>query len=311
MASNYDDKFLYNLANNLQDELSEERVQKENAQNFASENQAGYANGTIEEGVQENDIETLDLSTKEKNYLNELKESMKNIGIISDSEIKKIYNELKTKFYADSNTKKQFKQSQKIVKAMIKSDKKRTNLRFIKNAGKLTSILTVIAGVYYGVVKGYTPVEAYREPTMTTIDYFQSLVNLNWNYYAIKVPEAEIIAGAFALGVAGYVAGKGLVKLDDMKTLRRLMVQVCAEEMTISELQSLKNAIKVEGNSVKEAMITYPLRDYGKSSETLAKEKWMEIQHRFEEESKAREESNIEKPKKARKIKIEVSDLNK
>ena len=53
MASNYDDKFLYNLANNLQDELSEERVQKENAQNFASENQAGYANGTIEEGVQE------------------------------------------------------------------------------------------------------------------------------------------------------------------------------------------------------------------------------------------------------------------
>ena len=103
---------------------------------------------------------------------------------------------------------------------MIKSDKKRTNLRFITKAGKYTSILSVVAGIYYGLVSDYRVVDAYRDPNMNFIEYMQACLELNWNYYAIKVPEAEIIAGAFALGVAGYVAGKGLVKLDDLKTLR-------------------------------------------------------------------------------------------
>ena len=126
---------------------------------------------------------------------------------------------------------------------------------------------------------------------MNFIEYLNAFLELNKNYYFAEVPEAEIIAGAFALGVAGYVAGKGLVKLDDLKTLRRLMVQVCAEEMTISELQSLKNAVKVKGNGVKEAMITYPLRDYGKSTETIAQEKWMKLQERIEEEEKKKQEN--------------------
>jgi len=210
---------------------------------------------------------------------------------MSDSEVKKLYNDLKVKFYADKTTKKQFKQSQKIVKSMIKSDKKRTNLRFITKAGKYTSILSVVAGIYYGLVSRYRPGNIVREPDMSFLDYAIGMFEANSKLYFVKVPEAEIIAGAFALGVAGYVAGKGLVKLDDIKTLRRLMVQVCAEEMTISELQSLKNAVKVKGNGVKEAMITYPLRDYGKSTETIAQEKWMKLQQRIEEEEKKKQEN--------------------
>ena len=290
----YDDEFLYNLANNLEDELKESQNQEEvleNAQNFASEEKAGNANETKEETVQNYDIEALNLSSKEKTYLNELDEAVKNIATMSDSEVKKLYNDLKVKFYADKTTKKQFKQSQKIVKAMIKSDKKRTNLRFITKAGKYTSILSVVAGIYYGLVSEFEFLNAYRDPYMNFIEYLNAFLELNKNYYFAEVPEAEIIAGAFALGVAGYVAGKGLVKLDDLKTLRRLMVQVCAEEMTISELQSLKNAVKVKGNGVKEAMITYPLRDYGKSTETIAQEKWMKLQERIEEEEKKKQEN--------------------
>lgn len=327
MATNiYDDEFLLNLAVKLQDSIEEEKTQEvqqpeqmqfkdawallesqiaedDNADNneqetkTLEEDKKAYIDTEISDAKEKHlDMIEVNLNEKEKEFVNKLEASLQNIANLSDKEVKQIYNDLKVKFYADKNTKKQFKASQKMVKAMIKSDKKRTNLRFIKKAGKYSMILGILGGAYNVVTAGWLPIMSPYLPGGYMEGDIASFLQENFAYFQRSFPdESKLIFAALGLGVVAYATGKGLVKLDDVKTLRRLMVQVCGEDMTTSELQALKKAISQKGNGVKEAMITYPLRDYGKSPETLAQERLARTkEEKAETEVTAKEEKHAD-----------------
>lgn len=244
----------------------------------------------LEEAKRENvepvlDIEKMNLSDNEKQFVGDLKDSMRRIGTMSNKEIKQIYKDLKMKFYATKEGKKEFQQKKKIVKGMIKNDGSRTNLRHVKNAGLLTTALGLFGGYYFGAE---SPFLLNIYPNMGGIDnlfnhYHKIFVN-NLEAYQGLVPESSLVFATIGAGIALYAGGKALVKLDDMNTMRRIMVQVCVEDVSINELQALRQTLLSGTNDIKEAMISYPIKDYGKSSETLAREKWLKAQESLEQE---------------------------
>ncbi len=194
--------------------------------------------------------------------LNNINEALENIKNLSNAEIKKIYNDLKTKFYASEESKRRFHKYKKATKKMIKSDKKRSHLRHLKK-GKWLSVTSLIYG--YILSYRYNGIGMKTPPALegqNTIEYIAYLIDGNLRAFMKIIPEGSAVVGACALGVVLYAGGVGLVKLDDMKTMRRLMVQAMAEDMTPEELDSVIKVIKKDGGKVKEAMNTYPLKNY-------------------------------------------------
>lgn len=289
------------MASNNQYEIDDFMVMAkaiaESQQNQESEQGLMEVNETIDNPIsskeQTNNIEVkefkeVELTPKQKDFLTDLDEALQNIANLSDKEVKAIFNDLKTKFYAeDKEHRKQFKSFKKVIKKTIKSDKKRTWMRHLKK-GKWISVLSFIYG---GILaRQYDTITFPRiHADESSLDYAMRWVdgNLYDFMHLVPSPQAEAVVGAFALGIVMYAGGKGLVKYDDIKTMRRMMIQAVGENMTMSELQAVKRAVK-DGGSVKDAMVTYPLRDYGKSPETLAQE-------RLERERIAREKAEAEK----------------
>lgn len=177
-----------------------------------------------------------------------------NVNTLDNEEIKKLYKELKVKYYADKDHKKYFKKVKKNVKAMIKSDKKRTKLRFIRKAGKYTAILGLIAAVWYDVKKyGYIP----QLPRAVGDIYLAIRVNANIIHEYMPLVERCLIA--CGLGIAVYAGAKTAIKVQDLRTLRRMTCKVLAEELDLNDVIRLKKTVKEIGiNDVEEF---YPLAE--------------------------------------------------
>ena len=230
--------------------------------------------------IEEKENEKLKLSDEDGKLYNQFEESLVNIAELSDKEIKKIYKELKTKFYVEESERRfgnkynsTFKSYENACKGMIKSDKNRNKLIHLQKAKFISVISLFYTGLYLIKVRelGFNmqiapdiiSIIEGSQKISSLVDYNQNLILANLSDF-VESGQVEIVGGAFAIGLLLYATGKGLVKLDDVKTLRRLMVQTMAENISPAEFNAIIHKIR-NGGSVKEAMNTYPLKDYGKS----------------------------------------------
>lgn len=236
----YDAKFLYDMANAIIDQMDENQP--------VAKDEIG---GDKKTDAIEFDTNKLDAEQRE---FWAVMNDPANLSNLDDAQIKQLYKELKVKFYADKEDKKYFKKVNKNVKAMIKSDKKRTNLRFVKKAGKYASILGVVGSIAFLAKYRYVP-----EMFPTTLQDMSWFVKLNLRIVHEYMPEVENCMIACALGVAVYAGAKTVIKMQDMKTLRRLTCKVLAEELDVNDVIRLKKAVNEMGiNDVKEF---YPLAE--------------------------------------------------
>ena len=258
------------------------------------------------------------LNERQEELISDIEKSLRNIANLSDKEIKKLYDELKVNFYLEPAERRlghkyndTFNAYKDAFKYMIKSYKKRSNFRYLKKCKYVSAVAAIYSALYlfrnddalasvpmWPFSDGYLVAEmGYREgagtlmTNMSAVEYYQHLVSTNLESL-IQSPQAEIVGGAFALGLALYAAGKGFMKYDDIKTMRRLMVQAMGENMSINEIYALKNKFSDKENlgtieetsvaSVKEAMNTYPLKDFTQSNVASKEDKSEKIREKQE-----------------------------
>ena len=289
--------FFNNLNNEVsnQDEATSQQTSQKNVIDISNSNEGHKQklDNNVFAVFDTSKLEEDELTPRQEDLVDDIDEALRNIANLTDDEVKQIYNQLKENFYADKEGKKYFKNSKKIVKKMIKSDKKRTQLRHLKK-GKWLSVAALAYGIYLGIERGGVGLTyVVQQPTQTTAEYLSYMIGGNIETYMQLIPQADALIGAFALGCVLYASGKTLVKIDDLKTMRRLMIQAVGENMTYSELNAVRQSLKGKGESVKDAMITYPLKDFGKSVETLAREKY-EKEEQDTKEQKNREDDGRE-----------------
>ncbi len=235
----YDARFLYDMANAIVEQMDENK--------HVAKDEIG---GDKEDDFFE--IDTKKLNAEQREFCSVMADAQ-NISNLDDAEIKKLYKELKVKFYADKNDKKYFKKVKKNVKAMIKSDKKRTSLRYIQKAGKYAAIAGIIL----------TPINIIREGyiglTPTNVSEIIPVIEYNLTKLHNYAPNTESAMIAAALGIAVYAGAKTAIKFKDLKTLRRLTCKVIAEELDVSDVIRLKKAVKEMG--INDAKEYYPLAE--------------------------------------------------
>jgi len=236
----YDAKFLYDMANAIVEQMDQDKP--------AVKQEIG---GDAKRNVIELDTNKLDAEQRE--FVATMNDA-ENINNLSDAEIKQLYKELKVKFYADKDGKKYFKKVNKNVKAMIKSDKKRTNLRYVQKAGKYLGILSVVGTVGFLAKYRYMP-----EMFPTSLQDISWFVKLNLSIINEYMPEVENCLIACGLGVAVYAGAKTAIKIQDLKTLRKIACKVLTEELDINDVIRLKKVVNEMGiNDIKEF---YPLAE--------------------------------------------------
>lgn len=268
----YDAKFLYDMANAIVDQMDENKP--------VAKDEIG--------GDKENDsfeIDTKKLDAEQREFCAVMADPQ-NLSKLDDAQIKQLYKELKVKFYADKDDKKYFKKVNKNVKAMIKSDKKRTNLRYIQKAGKYAAIAGIVLTPIQMIREGYRPYFP------TAIEDIKPIFDYNITRLHEYAPNTEAVMIAAGLGVAVYAGAKTVIKLQDLKTLRRITCKVLAEELDINDVIRLKKAVNEMGiNDVKEF---YPLAELCEAAKPQQQQR-VEV-------------NNQEKEVKARKIEHKAKD---
>ena len=235
----YDAKFLYDMANAIIDQMDEN-------QPVAKDEIGG------DKKIDSIEFDTSKLDAEQREFWAVMNDPA-NLSNLDDAQIKQLYKELKVKFYADKEDKKYFKKVNKNVKAMIKSDKKRTNLRFVKKAGKYAAIAGIVLTPIQMFVEGYRPLRP------TEVSEIIPILEYNLTKLHNYAPNTEAVMIAAGLGIAVYAGAKTVIKMQDMKTLRRLTCKVLAEELDLNDVIRLKKAVNEMGiNDVKEF---YPLAE--------------------------------------------------
>ncbi len=253
----YDAEFLFNVANAIV-EQNDENTKSDavtNAEQRVISTEADEPKNA-QEGIK---VDPAKLDAEQREFLAAL-ENPKNINLLSDAEIKQLYKALKEKYYADKQDKKYFKKVNKNVKAMIKSDAKRTSLRHVKKAGKYVGILGIVGGNLKALTDGFFPVYAKLENigNYTISQHFAALqYNLNMIHECSPVGEALLIAGA--LGIVAYAGSKVAIKVQDIKKLKRLSCKVLAEDLEVSDVIRLKKSVNEMG--INDVIDFYPLNE--------------------------------------------------
>lgn len=213
----------------------------------------------VNEQAKKQTIDTSKMSAEQKEFLR-LMNNPANLSNLSDAEIKKLYKELKEKYYQNKQDKKQFKKINKNVKAMIKSDKKRTSLRHIKKAGKYVAILGIVGGSIKAFIDGFDPIyPSLDDLSELTLDDHIFIMQFNLDLLHNYSPTGEALLLAGGLGVVAYAGAKTAIKVQDLKTLRRLTCKILAEDLDVSDAIRLKKVVKEMGiNDVRDF---YPLAE--------------------------------------------------
>ncbi len=227
---------------------------------------------------------TSEITAEQELLLEELVKNMDNIGMMSDAEIREYYGALKAKFNTDNSTKRLFKSYKKKIKSMIKCDKRRTIYRKIPRVGKYLTFFAFLYGVWLAIsTKGMEYWMIPFRQGSDIIDYISLFIKSNVHAFINYVPGSEISIILFILGIIVYIGSKAMNIIDDSRSMRRMMVHAMAENISEKEMNALSNmfianSIKIRGvgnttiYSVKDAMKTTPMIDYGKSVDTLIRE---------------------------------------
>lgn len=253
----YDAEFLFNVANAIV-EQNDENTKSDavtNAEQRVISTEADEPKNA-QEGIK---VDPAKLDAEQREFLAAL-ENPKNINLLSDAEIKQLYKALKEKYYADKQDKKYFKKVNKNVKAMIKSDAKRTSLRHVKKAGKYVGILGIVGGTLKAFADGFYPVYIEIEDMLDrTLNDYVRVFNYNNELLHQISPTGEALIIAGAIGIAAYAGSKVAIKVQDIKKLKRLSCKVLAEDLEVSDVIRLKKSVNEMG--INDVIDFYPLNE--------------------------------------------------
>ena len=231
----------------------------------------------VSESNNGNEWDENQLSEKDKELLRDVEQALNRLGEMSDDEVKDIYDRLKVKFYMEPSSNrwigkynKDFKQYKKNAKATLKFYKKNyeTDGALAKNLKKCKYIST-FAGAFAGasillgpegdsIPMWFVPIMHYSRNigelfSGSILDflqnYYSTLMSTNVGAF-LDTPYGEITIGAFAIGLVLYGAGKGITKLDDVKAMRRIMVQAMGEHILGENNNSKDDAKQDDVNQV-------------------------------------------------------------
>lgn len=176
-----------------------------------------------------------DVDPETEKHLRSLLSDPATLNGSNDKEIKQLYGLLKEDAKEGETRKRRFGKMRAHVKRMVRLDTRRTNLRYVRKAGKYLSILGFIATFISCLMTGYRPYFA--------TDLSDLWIILEYDLQKLQdTPEVAICFLLFLLGIMMYIGARiSMSNLDRMLT-RRIVCKATAEELSVTEIIRLKGS---------------------------------------------------------------------
>ena len=153
-----------------------------------------------------------------------------------DREIKRLYGLLKEDAGKEVTRKRRFGKMRAHVKRMVRLDARRTNLRYVRRAGKYLAVLAFIAAPFLCILTGYRPYLATDISDVSAV--------LEYDLRELQnAPEVAICFLIFLLGVLMYIGARVSTSDLDRRLTRRIVCKAAAEGLSVTEIIRLKDSV--------------------------------------------------------------------
>lgn len=143
----------------------------------------------------------------------------------------------------------------------IKTDSGRTRLNRVSILVALVAVAAAVSAVYMACSVGFSPYIPSVGYADNALDYIGLVIGKNLDSFLKWVPFAKPITVLFAAAMVLLMGIRVFVWLSDLHTAKRFTMRIYLEEMPMSDIVFLKDAM-ISG-SIAEAENEYLLRYYG------------------------------------------------